>query len=142
MVQCGPPNRVRFKVFQDVAGVRIWVFKNPTDVRKTPRPPKAAEKFWPFFFGAKSGFQWENDKFWSISESHGCKISDIFNFDGRKLLDLFWGIIERRGEKKQKNRRLSKFLENFANFCVFFLTMVSIGKVHFSAKCLFGRIGG
>ena len=34
---------------RDVAEVRIWVFKNPMDVRKSPRPPKAAEKFWPFF---------------------------------------------------------------------------------------------
>ena len=62
---------VRFRGFQDVAGVRIRVFKNPTDVRKTPQPPKAAENFWPFFlfFGAKSRFQWENDEFWSILES-------------------------------------------------------------------------
>ena len=31
---------------------------------------------------------------------------------------------------------------NFGNFELFFYTTVSIGKVSFSAKCLFGRIGG
>ena len=35
---------------------------------------------------------------------------------------------------------LAKFWK-FWDFLLFFFTMVSIGKVHFSAKCPFGRIG-
>ena len=37
---------------------------------------------------------------------------------------------------------LSKILEILDFFAVFLFAMVSIGKVSFSAKCLFGRIGG
>ena len=36
----------------------------------------------------------------------------------------------------------SHFFLKKLGFFAFFFTIVSIGKVHFSAKCLFGRIGG
>ena len=81
---------IRFWGFQEVAGVRIGGFTNPTDVRKTPRPPKAAEKIWPFFlFKIKISvgifFDLSGSEIFDISEFHGCKIWSIFKSGGCKF---------------------------------------------------------
>ena len=46
--------------FSGFHGGEIIGVKKFYGCKKKTRPPKAAEKFWPFFFfGAKSRFQWD-----------------------------------------------------------------------------------
>ena len=109
---CPPPARsdVRFRGFQDVGGKNL-VFKNPTDVRKTPRPPKAAEKFWPFFFVQNQDFSGgfffdlSESEIFDISEFHGCKICSLFKSGGRKF---------QRKLKSQGREILRFFFGNYA----------------------------
>ena len=76
---------VRLWGFQDVTGVRIWVFANTTDVRKGLGHRRRPKNFGLFFL-CKFRISVGNLRILGISESHRCKISDIFNFDVRK----FW----------------------------------------------------
>ena len=82
----------KFQRFFDFHWGKILGLKKSYGYKKKIRPPKAAEKFWPFFC-AKSRFQWEKCFFFDlsgsaifdISEFHVCKIWSIFKSGGCKF---------------------------------------------------------
>ena len=103
---------VRFRGFQDVAGVRIWGFINPTDVRKNPRPPKAAEKVWPFFLVQNQDFSGKMTNFgafWNFADAKFATFSVLtgVSFGENKISTdvrfrtFFWRQKRTRGEKKK-----------------------------------------
>ena len=72
---------MRFGGFSISMEVRFVGSKKSYGCKKKIRPPKAAEKFWPFFLckikisvGKILFFDLSGSEIFDISESHGCKI--------------------------------------------------------------------
>ena len=104
-----------FQRFFDFHGGEISGLKKSYGCKKKFRPPKAAEKFWPFFrckikipVGFSIFFDLPGSEIFDISEFHGCKIWSIFKsgvckfqrnlkFHGCKIQRFFFGTYVEEG---------------------------------------------